>query len=212
MPRYVKNVTIVALEGGKLVASHSLLGPGTPKKLTLTIDAPSPMTGTGNKLLLDGHDAALLRASVVDNEGRLVPAALETVTFEIVSGPGRVVGIGNGDPALHRHQAGVTTETYGGLARGVVQSSADCVSKGVATALEVDADPAAGKRTQLLPVLDIWEGKCTPVPIVVRVHSDLGEAIVSIPTSVDASVDSPAAVASQTVHLDTFTYLEDFQG
>merc|ERR1712054_500782 len=100
------------------------------------------MTGTGNKLLLDGHDAALLRASVVDSNGRLVVDAIEIVTFEVVSGPGRVLGIGNGDPALHRHQAGTTTETYGGLARAIVQASVDCVSDDLDTVALVDADPS----------------------------------------------------------------------
>lgn len=55
---------------GKVVATDSRHTLGAAAKLDLTIDAPSKATGTGEALLLDGHDAALLRAAVVDSSGR----------------------------------------------------------------------------------------------------------------------------------------------
>ena len=45
-------------------------------KLELGIDAPSVATGTGTALLLDGQDAALVRAAVVDAEGRVMHLAV----------------------------------------------------------------------------------------------------------------------------------------
>merc|ERR1712045_761990 len=132
------NVTIVAIHEGSIGASHSLLAPGVAVGINLTIDVPSPMSGTGEKLLLDGHDIALLRASIVDDKGTLAAGTIENITFEIVSGPGRFVGVGNGDPASHRAQTGVTTDTYGGLARGIVQVSIDCVSGGRSIGIFVD--------------------------------------------------------------------------
>lgn len=53
--------------------------------------------GTGSKLVLDGHDAALIRASIVDSDGIVLPSDNSTVTFSIVSGPGRIIGVGNGE-------------------------------------------------------------------------------------------------------------------
>ena len=48
------------------MATHTRLTSGEPTALKLTIDAPSPLTGTGSALVLDGQDSAKLRASVVD--------------------------------------------------------------------------------------------------------------------------------------------------
>jgi hypothetical protein len=43
-------------------------------------------------MLLDGQDVALIRATVVDAAGHTVHNAAHNITFEIVSGPGRIVG------------------------------------------------------------------------------------------------------------------------
>merc|ERR1712059_216146 len=176
--------------------------PGTAVGVRLSIDVPSPITGTGTRLGLDGHDAALLRMELVDSKGRLASNSSAVVTFEIVSGPGRVAGIGNGDPASHRHQPGSTTETYGGLARAIIQADVDCSSLLRNMVLQIDADPKAGRRTRVL--LD-----CPTDPIVVAVSAPgLGRNTVSIPVSGDMAMDGPEAVASQTVDLNTFTYID----
>jgi hypothetical protein len=65
---------------------------GLATAVVLSIDAPSPVTGTGSKMLLDGQDVALIRATVVDAAGHTVHNAANNITFEIVSGPGRIVG------------------------------------------------------------------------------------------------------------------------
>ena len=43
-------------------------------------------TGTGTSLVADGHDAALLRASVLDGEGRVMHLASNNISFRVVSG------------------------------------------------------------------------------------------------------------------------------
>ncbi|HWA71829.1 MAG TPA: beta-galactosidase GalA [Polyangiaceae bacterium] len=53
-----------------------------------------------NELFADGSDIAAVRVSVVDSEGREVPTANSTITFQL-SGPGRILGVGNGDPSSH---------------------------------------------------------------------------------------------------------------
>jgi beta-galactosidase len=53
-----------------------------------------------SELLADGSDVAVARVSALDVEGREVPTADAKVTFR-VSGPGRVLGVGNGDPSSH---------------------------------------------------------------------------------------------------------------
>jgi len=48
----------------------------------------------------DGRDVAVVMVSVVDDRGRIVPVAANAVAFSI-AGPGRILGVGNGDPSSH---------------------------------------------------------------------------------------------------------------
>ncbi len=45
---------------------HGMLIAQQAAKLVVSIDAPSAVTGTGSAVFLDGHDAALIRATIVD--------------------------------------------------------------------------------------------------------------------------------------------------
>jgi hypothetical protein len=61
---------------------------------------PSAATCTGDKVLLDGRDTALIRIATVDANGVPTNAGGPTgglnVSVEVVSGPGRLVGVGSG--------------------------------------------------------------------------------------------------------------------
>ena len=49
------NLTAVGYNAaGETVASDTYVTPGEPAKLSLTVDVPSPTTGTGSALVLDG--------------------------------------------------------------------------------------------------------------------------------------------------------------
>lgn len=51
-------------------------------------------------LLADGQDATVLNVVVLDREGREVPDADNLISFRI-EGPGKMIGVGNGDPSSH---------------------------------------------------------------------------------------------------------------
>ena len=59
--------------------------------------------------------------SAVDAAGVLVSTAPVNVTCSVLSGPGRVVGVGAGDPASHEQPNGDTVATVGGVVRCLVQ-------------------------------------------------------------------------------------------
>lgn len=86
-------------------------------KLALSLDCPSKTTGTGEALLLDGQDAALVRASVLDSAGRVMHLATNNITFQVISGPGIVQGTGNGDPHCHEPNNAPWHSAYHGLVR-----------------------------------------------------------------------------------------------
>ena len=48
----------------------------------------------------DGEDVTVITVSVVDAQGRVVPMAANAIAFEL-EGPGRIIGVGNGDPSCH---------------------------------------------------------------------------------------------------------------
>ena len=85
-------------------------------------------------LIADGEDVALVTVQVADAQGRMVPTADNLITFEI-SGPGKIIGIGNGDPASHEPDQFITLpgtpsrawqrSLFNGLAQVVVQSTHD---------------------------------------------------------------------------------------
>jgi beta-galactosidase len=48
----------------------------------------------------DGADVSVITVSVKDAQGRLVPDAANKIHFSL-SGPGKIIGVGNGDPSSH---------------------------------------------------------------------------------------------------------------
>jgi beta-galactosidase len=82
----------VAKKDGKEVARHVVETTGQPVKLRLTPDRTA--------LAADGCDAVPVTVEALDEQGRPVPTANLTVAFKI-GGPGKIIGVGNGDPNCH---------------------------------------------------------------------------------------------------------------
>lgn len=118
------NVTVVCVgEDGGITASQridSILTAGVATAIVLSLDAPSVKTGTGTSLLLDGHDVAMLRATIVDASGTSVTSTAN-VSFSIKGGPGRVIATHNGDQACHEPNDATWHSAYVGLVRCFVQ-------------------------------------------------------------------------------------------
>lgn len=134
------------------------------------------------------QDIALLRISTTDKASVLVSAVPVNVTCKVVSGPGRLVGVGAGNPASHEQPNGDIVATVGGVARCLVQArravirkrpcvsilfsaqlqvSLDCTSPARNRTISVDVD--GNQRTTVLP-----EGSpCPEDPIVVQVVKQL---------------------------------------
>ena len=84
--------------GSEAAASDTVVTAGPATQLRLTVDVPSVSTGTGDRLLADGADAGLVRVTLLDAAGNVAPDSGVNVSFSIVDGPGRVIGVGNGNP------------------------------------------------------------------------------------------------------------------
>lgn len=65
---------------------------GAPYRIRLTPDRKT--------INADGEDVCVMNVSVLDDKGREVPVAMNRIEF-VLSGTGRIIGVGNGDPSSH---------------------------------------------------------------------------------------------------------------
>jgi beta-galactosidase len=127
---------------GALVASdrRETTGPAASIRLSAdrqTIDA-------------NGEDVAMLMVEIVDAQGRVVPDAADSIVFRI-TGPGVVIGVGNGDPSSHEPDKASQRRAFNGLCAAIVQASRqpgpiriEATAPGLASAaIVVAAQPAA---------------------------------------------------------------------
>ena len=103
----------VARKNGKEIIRNAVETTGVPAALKLVPDRES--------LAGDGADALPITVCAVDAQGREVPTANLPVTFEI-SGPGAIIGHGNGDNCSHDPEKGNQRSLFNGLAQVIVQS------------------------------------------------------------------------------------------
>ena len=197
------NVTAEALDGaGAVVARAVRVSAGAAAAIVLTLDAPSRSTATGTKVLLDGHDVALVRATVVDAAGVVVhgsAAGAFNVSFSVTSGPARVLGVGNGNPFCQEpHQVPWRT-TYHGLARAVLKVTLDASHAAATRRLMLAIDLETGKST--VEVADPDASDDAQDIIVTASAPGLATATLRIATSVDAAVDGVLPVAMASTHL-----------
>ena len=87
---------------------------GAPAQLVLRPDRTS--------LVANGEDTIVVACEVQDAEGRVVPTAMNNVQFA-VTGPGRIIGVGNGDPSSHEPDRATKRNAFNGLCMALVQST-----------------------------------------------------------------------------------------
>jgi hypothetical protein len=95
-------LTARAFRGGTVVAETKVETTGAPAAVRLLPDRLA--------LNADGEDLAVVTVAVVDAQGRVVPTADVPVAFT-VAGPGRAIGVGNGDPTSHQPDVFVATQS-----------------------------------------------------------------------------------------------------
>jgi len=111
------NITAIAYVGTTAVANATRVTTGNPAAIVLK----ERIVGTSG-IRADGQDVAMIEVSIVDSQNRLVPTASNSVAFS-VSGPGRIYGVGNGDPASHQPDKATNRSAWNGLALVHIQST-----------------------------------------------------------------------------------------
>ena len=132
-----------------LTAKRETVGPAA--KLVLTADR--------QQIAADGEDVAMFAVEVQDAQGRAVPTADNLVSFGL-SGEGKAMGTGNGDPTDHEPDPGSSRKAFNGLAMALVQSSkaagsitVEATSPGLSSA----SVTISSKAVKLRPQAAVWE-------------------------------------------------------
>jgi beta-galactosidase len=108
---------------GKVIAETKVETTGDAAQIQLTPDRKT--------INADGEDVAVFTVSALDAQGRVVPVAMNKINFSI-EGNGKIIGVGNGDPACHEPDTFVaeaapqwSRSLFNGLAQIIVQSTRD---------------------------------------------------------------------------------------
>ena len=100
--------------GGSVALTATRVTTGPAARLELHPDRDA--------IAADGEDVAVVEVRVVDAAGQVVPVAGDEVTFQL-TGPGRLIGVGNGDPSSHEADKGSVRRAFNGLCVAIVQAT-----------------------------------------------------------------------------------------
>jgi beta-galactosidase len=133
-------------KNGKVVKTTKRETTGPPSRLALHPDHSS--------ISADGEDVSIVAVEVHDARGLLMPTATDEITFKL-TGPGRLIGLGNGDPSCHEPDRpsspyDAKRSAFNGLCMAIVQSLkqpgeilVEATGKGLQTAsITITAKPA----------------------------------------------------------------------
>ena len=116
-------VKAVGYRKGRKICEETVHTAGAPAVLKAAADRPA--------ICADGRDLAVVEISLFDAAGHFVPTACLPVTLS-VTGPGRILGVGNGDPAFRGRERpadpaarSFTFDTFNGLAQALIQSTGE---------------------------------------------------------------------------------------
>ena len=116
-------VKAVGYKNGKKILARTVETTGVPARISLTADRPV--------IQADNRDVAVCNIELQDKKKRFVPTACNDLTIT-VSGPVRILGVGNGDPAYQATERPADTDArtyqvkaFNGLAQVLLQSTGE---------------------------------------------------------------------------------------
>jgi beta-galactosidase len=131
----------------------------TTKRETTSAAGKLVMKADRQEASADGEDVVMFAVEVQDPRGRLVPMTDNVVQFR-VSGPGKLIGVGNGDPTDHESDKGTVRKAFCGYCMALVQSAktagsitVDAASPGLTSA----SVTITSKEVPLRPQVAVWE-------------------------------------------------------
>jgi beta-galactosidase len=106
----------VGMKNGQLASTVEVFTAGDPAAVAISVDR--------DRIVADRRDVSHFTTEIVDDAGRTVPTADDEITFG-VEGPGRLIGLDNGDPKSHESYKAKSRKAFNGRCLAIVQSAAD---------------------------------------------------------------------------------------
>ena len=129
------------------------------KRETTGAAAALAISADRSEVSADGEDVAMFAVEVRDARGRAMPITDNLVTFN-VTGAGKLIGVGNGDPTDQESDKGTSRKAFSGLCMAIVQSAKSAGSITV-EATSPGLTPAratiAARAVALRPQVAMWE-------------------------------------------------------
>ncbi|MDW7690239.1 beta-galactosidase GalB [Flammeovirgaceae bacterium SG7u.111] len=115
----------VPFEKGTITAKSAVDGKELVKELK-TAEKPHKINLEADRgtIQADGVDLSFVTVTVVDSAGTIHPQAHHQVSFEL-EGPGKIVGVDNGNPNSHESFKGKTIKAFYGKCLVVIQSTGE---------------------------------------------------------------------------------------
>ncbi len=131
----------------------------TAKRETTGPAAKLIMTADRSQISADGEDVAMFAVEVRDAQDRIVPITDNVVEFK-VSGAGKLIGTGNGDPTNQEPDKGTARKAFCGLCMAVVQSTkaaGNITVEASSPGLTSSSVTVAANSVTLRPQAAVWE-------------------------------------------------------
>jgi beta-galactosidase len=106
-------LSVRAYTGEKLVATDKVETAGPPDRIELKV--------ARTQLHANQQDTVIVAACIVDKDGHVVPDMDQRVAFQLTGG-GRIVGVGNGNPADHDPDRANQRMTFHGRCIAIIQA------------------------------------------------------------------------------------------
>jgi len=138
-------------KGDKVVMTEKRETTGAPAKLVMRADR--------QEVGADGEDVAMFAVEVRDAQDRVVPITENEVTFK-VTGQGKLIGLGNGDPTDQGSDKGTSRKAFCGYCMAVVQSTkkaGNITIEATSPGLNSASATINSKTVTLRPQLAVWE-------------------------------------------------------
>ena len=116
VPYQPGTLTAKAYTNGKQVATDEVQTTGPATRIELKVDRTA--------LHANARDTIVAKVSIVDDQGRLVHEASQRITFQLTGGDGRILGVGNGNPADHDPDHADNRDAFHGHCIAVIQAGA----------------------------------------------------------------------------------------
>jgi beta-galactosidase len=113
VPYQPGRIEAVARRAGREIARAVRETTGPAEAVQLTADR--------RRIAGDGRALSVVSTAIVDSKGRVVPTADYRVNFSL-SGAGRLIGVGNGNPTSLEPDKATFRNGFNGLAQALVQS------------------------------------------------------------------------------------------